>query len=216
MVRGFSLLLAAFLLVVGGCNDTHRQAAKTSPPPQRPSPLRSVDWANVTIPGSVCGFRRPIHLRHRHAFVQAIPPRYASDLSNQRAIGLRRGVYVYGGWAAPRYGELAGQQAAALSVYCSNGGGTADGNFAYAWVIFTMRDGRLAPIGIVTPRVKALPRELATVVRVRFDRGSIAAREFWFGPRDGTCCPSGRARTTWSYDRGALRAAPTVVVRRPA
>ena len=185
--------------------------------PTPPSLLHGVNWASATIPGQACGFRRPIHLHHHHAFVRAIPRRYARYLSNQREIGLRRGVYVYGGWTRVRYGRLGddGRDVAGLSVYCSNGGGTADGNFAYAWVIYGARGGRPSPLGIVTPHVKPLLHMLPTTLTISFDGGTIIAHEAWYGRKDGTCCPSGRARTTWTHSGGRLHAQPTVVIRQP-
>ena len=213
--------LAVSLAVAGGDDQPRKPTAHraATAQPERPpaSALRKVDWANVTLPGSVCAVSHPIHLHHRTAFLKEIPRRWAHHLSNQREVGLRPGVRVDAGWNRLSYGRLGGSgpEAAGLVVSCNNGGGTADGTLGYAWVIFTGREGNLNVVGIVTPQGPHSPRYLPSTITIAFKHGGIAAREFWYGHRDGTCCPSGRATTAWTYAAGRLHPGRTLITRRP-
>jgi hypothetical protein len=219
--------VVALALVLSGalasCYDHPRRATTGSgfsAQPARPSSsaLHKVDWANVTLPGAVCAVKHPIRLHHRTAFLNEIPRRWAQPLSHQHEQGLRHGVRVDAGWEHVSYGRLGpgGPEAAGLAVSCSNGGGTADGVLAYAWVVFTGRKSHLNVTGIVTPRGPQQPQELPTVVKIVFKHGGIRAREYWYGRRDGTCCPSGRATTRWRYVAGRLRPSRAVVTKRPS
>jgi hypothetical protein len=179
--------------------------------------LRKVDWREVTIPGRVCRARRPIHLHGGTAFLKTIPHRWARGLSLQPEEHLRSGVEVDAGWTPVRYGEVDGKRGdeAALPVDCNNGGGTADGVLRYAWVVYSRRHRALAPIGVVTARVRTRPHQLPTTLLPRIVHRAIVVREAWYGGRDGTCCPSGRAVTRWTYSRGGLHPGATRVTRRP-
>jgi hypothetical protein len=208
---------------VAGCNDhprkTKEHSGLTAQPARRStSALRKVDWANVTLPGAVCAVNHPIHLHHRTAFLREVPRRWAEPLSYQREQRLRRGVRVDAGWEHISYGRLGagGPDAAGLVVNCSNGGGTADGVLAYAWVVFKGREGKLDVAGIITPQGPQPPHQLPTVVKIAFKHGGIMAREYWYGDRDGTCCPSGRATTMWTYVAGRLRPSRALVTKRPS
>jgi hypothetical protein len=127
-------------------------------------------------------------------------------------------VTVDAGWNPVVYGNLdgVGQDEAALVVGCNNGGGTADGFLAYAQVIFTTAGKTLRVIGVVTPKQGRKANRLPTLVTVKIRRGKVMAREAWYGPNDGTCCPSGRTRTVWTYAHGALQAGRPKVTQRPS
>jgi hypothetical protein len=221
----WSAVFAVALAVCGaaaGCNDDPRKpqghAVVAARPPRPPAvALRKVDWANVSLPGAVCAASRPIHLHHHTAFLKEVPRRWAHLLSSQREQGLRRGVRVDAGWEPVSYGTLGdgGPDAAALVVSCNNGGGTADGALAYAWVIFTGHPRNLDVAGIVTPQGPQSPHELPSTITLAFKDGGIKAREYWYGHRDGTCCPSGRATTIWTYAAAQLRPSPAVTTRQP-
>ncbi|MGH3400771.1 MAG: hypothetical protein ACRDPO_39425 [Streptosporangiaceae bacterium] len=119
------------------------------PPPGIPSGLgfttpagattiRAVDWPDVTVPGSACGADQPIRLHRGVAFTESeVEPWWP-------------GVGVYGGLEA--HGQLAGRPAAAVSIVCDNGGGTADGQLGFAAVVYTLKAGLLSVIGVLTPR----------------------------------------------------------------
>jgi hypothetical protein len=222
----WSVVVASALALsgaIGACDDHPRRTkagSGSTAQPARPSAsaLRKVDWANVTLPGAVCAVKHPIHLHRRTAFLREIPRRWAQPLSYQREQRLRHGVRVDAAWEQVSYGRLGagGPDAAGLAVSCSNGGGTADGVLAYAWVVFTGRERNLDVAGIVTPQGPQPPHELPTLVKIVFTHGGITAREYWYGHRDGTCCPSGRATTTWTYVAGRLRPRRALVTKRPS
>src|SRR5439155_12537915 len=125
-------------------------------------------------------------------------------------------ITVGSGWDAVVYGDIDGdgQDEAALGVDCNNGGGTADGVLAYARVIFG--PGRDTPrmLAIVTPR-RQQPHELPTLLRVEIHRGKVVSHEAWYGPKDGTCCPSGRATTIWRFRHARLVPISTTVQKKP-
>ncbi len=173
--------------------------------------LHKVEWSGVTLPGSVCGASRPIRLHHGSAFFTPVPRRFSRD-----SFAGKRGVTVDSGWDRVVFGDLAGSghDDAGLIVDCNNGGGTADGALLYAWVIFSGVGGRLSVVGIVTPQVQPSD-ELPTLIEIAIEPGKLTAREFFYGPADGTCCASGRARTIWTYAHGALRPCVPMITRRP-
>jgi hypothetical protein len=226
MNRSFALVVViAWCSAAGGCDSDSDKGASTATreiPRKAPTVTRAgfdihkVDWANATLPGVVCGFRRPIHLHRREAFVKAIPARFPGLRANQRESHLPRGVAVYSGWTRTVYADLDGDggDEAGLVASCNNGGGTGSGALAYAWVIFKARKGRVHPLGIVTPRVQR-PHELPTTLLIKIKRGRVDVREFWYGYWDGTCCPSGRATTPWTYSGGRLAAGAATILKRP-
>jgi hypothetical protein len=168
--------------------------------------LHRVDWADVSLPGSVCGATHAIQLHSRRAVV---------DSSRWQAVPR---VTVNAAWNPVVYGDLDGDghDEAALVVDCSNGGGTADGVLAYAQVIFTPAGKSLRVVDVLTPQQPSKPNRLPTVLTVEILRGKVIAREAWYGPHDGTCCPSGRTMTIWTYRNRALRAGTPKVERSPS
>jgi hypothetical protein len=168
--------------------------------------IHKVDWASVSVPGSLCGATHSIRLHRGRAVVDS-----------RRWPSVPR-VTVEAGWNPVLYGNLdgVGQDEAALVVGCSNGGGTADGFLAYAQVIFTTAGKALRIIGVVTPKQAWKANRLPTLVTVKIRHGKVIAREAWYGPNDGTCCPSGRTTTVWTYAHGVLRAGRPKVTQRPS
>jgi hypothetical protein len=168
--------------------------------------LHAVDWGSVTLPAVVCGATDPIHLRHGTAFVHsASKPWWPAVLVQTGPVS---------------YGDLDGdgRDEAAVGVDCNNGGGMAAGQLGFSSVIFSTRAGRLRVLGVVAPR-QPLDLEASHVPllgRVEILTGKVIAQEAWYGPHDGTCCPSGRAATVWRYTKGTLRPSRTVVVVSPA
>lgn len=168
--------------------------------------IHKVAWAEVSVPGSVCGARHSIRLHKGRAVVDSA--RWPSWPH----------VSVYAGWNPVVYGNVdgVGQDEAALVVGCSNRGGTAAGYLAYAQVIFTIAGRSLRVIGVVTPQQPRQANRLPTLLTVKIRRGKVIAREAWYGPNDGTCCPSGRTTTVWTYAQGALRAGAPKVTQTPS
>jgi hypothetical protein len=173
--------------------------------------LHKVDWASVTLPGSVCGASKPIRLHRGSAFITPVPRRFSRD-----SFPGRRGVTVDTAPDAVIFGDLegSGSDDAGLAVNCNNGGGTADGALLYAWAIFSGRGGRLSVVGVVTPQVQPA-EELPTLIEVAIRPGKITASESFYGPADATCCSSGRATTIWTYAHRMLLPGVPVITRRP-
>jgi hypothetical protein len=161
--------------------------------------LRSVAWADVSVPGSVCGAGKPIRLHDGTAFAEsAVEPWWPV-------------VMVSGG--IDGYGELAGRDAAVVGIGCDNGGGTADGELGFAAVVYTLKAGRLSVRGVLTPQQ---PFSLSTphvpiLGRVTIRNNEVIADEYWYRPNDGTADPSERAVTFWKLSRGVLRPFRTVI-----
>jgi hypothetical protein len=180
----------------------------------RSTDLHRVDWAYVTLPGSVCGASHPIHLHHHRAVV--VSHRWEKRWRSAAWPAWPR-VTVEAGWEPVVYGDLDadGRDEAALVVGCSNRGGTADGFLAYSQVIFTA--GKKSPqvIAVVTPRQRKRPNVGPTLLQVAIRPREVIAHEAWYGANDGTCCPSGRSTTAWRYRNGTLRPIRTVVERTP-
>jgi hypothetical protein len=71
-------------------------------------------------------------------------------------------------------------------------------------------------IGVVTPKQPRKANRLPTLVTVKMRRGKVIAREAWYGPKDGTCCPSGRTTTVWTYVHRAFRAGAPRITQAPS
>ena len=102
----------------------------------------------------------------------------------------------------PVYGDLLGprRSAVAVPVICDNGGGTAAGQLASAYAVFREQGSRLSPIGMVTAQYRPRDVHITLVSGLRMQPGTLTVREYWYRPRDGDCCPSGRAIARWTYD----------------
>ena len=182
------------------------KAQATYAKPIRSPDLHKVDWANITLPGAACGATQPIQLHDGEAAIRhSVEPWWNV-------------VVVYGGLAS--YGDLNGdgRDEAAVYVICSNDGGTADGQLAFADVIFGSVGKSLRVLGIITPKQ---PFSLSTphvplLGKPKIQRGKVIAYERWYGPHDGTCCPSGQVKTIWTYANGTLRASRTIIVQKPS
>jgi hypothetical protein len=102
------------------------------------------------------------------------------------------------------YGELEpGENIAALDVWCSNTGGTADGQIENSLVVYTWVSGQLTALSTLTPP------QLSTGVHVPYfddpagdttiSTGAITTKELFYGAQDAVCCGSGRATTVWAF-----------------
>jgi hypothetical protein len=176
--------------------------------------LRTVDWKNVSVPGAACRRSGSIQLRNGSAL---IPDSKSGHIGQPNSNGPR-----YDGLdeLSPdvTYGDLegSGHDEAALNLWCNNNGGTAGGAFLYSLVVYSGHSGRLQVVGLITPRQQP-PDELPTTLgQPKIDVGTVTVPEYWYGARDGTCCPTGRATTTWRYSAGRLEAGQSVVTAKPA
>lgn len=209
------LALAMLLASCGGTPQAARSSTTTHPSSTTTEPiLQGVDWANESIPGSICGVSGSIPLHNGGAVL--------SD-SNLASVQYPD-VYVSasGGWPSSEnvafgsmvYGPLggAGDDAAGDPVWCQNGGGTGDSQEAQGYVIFMILSGQVSPIGVITPQKDSAPdSHIPIVTSIDIEPGQIVAQEDWYMKADATCCPTGRATTTWTYANGKLSPGPTQV-----
>jgi len=162
--------------------------------------LRSVDWADVSVPGSVCGAGKPIRLHDGTAFTEsAVEPWWPEVEADS--------------WVSPAYGDLVGREVAVVYIDCNNGGGTADGQLGFAAVVYTVKDGMLSVIGLLTPRqpLSASTPHVPTLYRVTIRDNEVIAHEAWYGPNSRTAGPVELAVTIWKLSHGILRPVQTAI-----
>ena len=117
------------------------------------------------------------------------------------------------------YGDLFGDNhdVAAVKVVCSNNGGTADGQLAFADIVFAAVSGRLRMLGILRPQQPMTPASdhVPVMAPVTITPGNIIGYQTWYGPNDPTSGGSIQATTTWRYSHGQFSVVRTVVQRPP-
>jgi hypothetical protein len=158
-----------------------------------PDDLHDLDWTRVPLPGDFCGV--PGLVRFKGDYAMATSKKWG-PVHLTRNLGSRPVIY----------GDVTGdhRSEAAVGVECDNGGGTASGQLAFAFVVFQGIQGRLTVIGTITPQ-KNPPNQHPTLLwELRLTRGRVIANEMWYRPGDGTCCPTGTAVTTWTLRDGHL------------
>ena len=114
-------------------------------------------------------------------------------------------------------GELqsGSQDVAALDVWCTNTGGTAEGQIDNSWVIYAVESGTLRVLGTLVPQQPSsakpphVPYFESEPEGILIQPGKITVHELWYASGDGTCCPSIRATTVWTYTDGVLRPTST-------
>jgi hypothetical protein len=163
------------------------------------SNLHTVNWKNVAVPGQFCEITGTVQLSDAQA----------------TAVSTRFGHVHVSQFGAVVYGDLTGDghDDAAVPVWCDNGSGTADGDEAQGYVVFDGATGTPTPIGTVTPQQQPAAADLpiSSVASLTISSGRIVASEVFYTNDDSTCCPSGTARTIWTYAGGHLTpGAPTV------
>lgn len=175
-------------------------------------PLQAVDWQNETLPGAVCRASRQIRL---HDHIAQISHTGFGDVNSS---GSNHDLVQVAAAYDVTYGQLGGAgPSAAVDVVCSNNGGTADGQIRFADVVFGGSATSVRPVGLITPQQPSTKgAHVPLLGKVRWVDGRIVVAEYWYGPKDPTCCASGRATTTWVYRDGKLMAVRTVVTKRPA
>jgi hypothetical protein len=176
-------------------------------------PLQAVGWPNETLPRAVCESSHPIRLRNHVAQIAH------TGFGDVNSSGPDPDLVRVAGAYNVTYGRLGGVgPAAAVDVVCSNNGGTADGQFRFADVVFSGSAMSVRPVGLITPQQPGRSKlsHAPLLGKVKWVHGRIVVAEYWYGANDPTCCASGRATTTWAYRTGTLTAVRTVITRRPA
>lgn len=105
---------------------------------------------------------------------------------------------------------------AAVNVWCTNTGGTAEGQIRNSWVIFSGTVGTVHALGVLLPRqpttAKAphVPYFDATPGGITIRPHKVTVHELWYSANDATCRPSIRATTVWAYVDGTFSPRTTV------
>jgi hypothetical protein len=175
-------------------------------------PLQAVGWPNETVPGAVCRSSSQIHLHHHFAQIAH------TGFGDVDSFGSDPDLVEVTAAYDVTYGQLGGVgPAVAVDVVCSNNGGTADGQIRFADVVFSGSATSVRPVGLLTPRQphRSNASHVPLLGKVKWVHGRIVVAEYWYGPKDPTCCASGRATTTWAFRTGKLTAVRTVVIKRP-
>lgn len=83
-------------------------------------------------------------------------------------------------------------------------------------MIFKLTQGKLRGLAVLTPRQRPRRHWHVTLQKVvSMNQREIVSLEFVYGPRDATCCPSGKAATLWVLRNGHIRALRSVMLRKP-
>jgi hypothetical protein len=187
---------------------TSTQASTTTTPS-----LQSVAWGNVTVPPEVCpGLSQPVKLTAKTG---------SSGTSGSATIPAPPGhqfgtpddfIQEY----QTVFGTLGpGQNVAGLLVWCSNTGGTSDGDIENSLVLYSWVSGQLTVLSTLNPpqlshnQIRA-PYFDGSAGGVTISNGSISTREMFSGPQDAVCCPSGRATTVWTFSGHSFSPRTTV------
>jgi hypothetical protein len=165
--------------------------------------VRRFDWNAAPVPGSVCGVGHVLRLHSGYATA------YSRRWPALSPIEAARGRVVYGDLLG------GGDDAAALQVVCVNRGGTAAGQLAFAVVVYAA--GRRAPtvLGVLTPRLRSSASHVPILTPAAITHDRVVLTEFFYGPADADCCPTGRATTVWRFQAGRFDPVSTVVRRAP-
>lgn len=220
-LQGPSILLLA--TVVASCSPAPTGTASSRTTSTQPSTttttqsLRSVSWPSVTVPASVCpGLSQVVKLT---PFTMTVTSGTIGSATIPAPAGHRFGtpddlIQEYKTF----YGSLGpGENVAALLVWCSNTGGTADGQIENSLVIYSWVSGQLTVLSTLTPQQQSgdgshAPYFDGLAGGITISNGSITAKELFSGPQDAVCCPSGRATTVWKFNGHSFSPTTTVQV----
>jgi hypothetical protein len=190
-------------------------SSPSSDVPDRTTLLRRVDWPNAIVPASICGGTGSVALHDESALVSS--SRWPDAWQGPTPSVLPSQVQVYF-YPPVRYGDVDGDgyEEAVVPIWCHNGGGTAGGQLGQGLAVFRGGQTDLVVLGTITTTQQSDGHSpYFGNSKTRIARGRIVVTELWYGPRDGTCCPSGRARTVWTYDGATLVAGRPKITAEP-
>lgn len=202
-VRGFVLGMLGVTLAVTSCSSpssstTHTSNTSTTAPAA--GGAHAVDWSEASVALDACGLPGVVRLFGGSAnFGGTIPAEEPRHPEQSRELSI--GHVTFGDVTGDRRDE------AFVPVLCTNGGGTADGQTAFAVEVFTVGRGGPGLLGILrptqpfSPGTPHIPYMDDASIRVRGHR-VVNAIELWYDTSDSTCCPSLRVLTTWIYRGG--------------
>ena len=220
-----SAVIAVLLASCGGGSSSPHSTSPHASPTTSTQPatttttttqsLQSVAWTNVTVPAEVCpGLSQPVMLTATSGLSApygsaTIPAPVGHQFGTPDDLVEEDAVF---------YGPLEpAENAAALYVWCSNTGGTADGQIQNSLVVYSWVSGQLSVLSTLTPPQLGhggshVPYFDESAGGVTISTGSITTKEVFYGGQDATCCPSGRATTVWTFNGHAFSPSTTVVV----
>lgn len=177
--------------------------------------MHRVDWLSMCVPLDFCGGDGAIRLDEGGGVFKPVQPPEGTATNGRRMVN--DADFDDPSSANVQYGDIDGDgvDEAALHVNCSNGGGTGGGELRFDLFIYRVTDERLDLIDVLRTldveddQLPSLPGD------AQLGDGSIIVPSAYYGPSDGTCCPTGRATTTWRYD-GTRLVLDTVRVTKPA
>lgn len=175
-------------------------SAPTSGDPAAPvtfhTPTSDAGWSNIPVTARFCGIENSVQLSGGEA---------SSQSSKWGSIH----VFVF-----PENIQLEGVSGplVAKKAMCDNGGGTAAGNLAYAYLLFAS-DERTTRVLAELPAQQPTLGEHPTMVNSITGSGeTFTVDEAWFRLNDANCCPSGAARTVWRVTDAGADVVSAVVV----
>jgi hypothetical protein len=196
---------------------TSRQPSSTSTQPSTTTTqptLQSVAWTGVTVPPAVCpGLSQPVKLTATTGATGTFGSATVPVSPGHQVVTPDDLIVEYG----VSYGELEpDENVAALDVWCSNTGGTADGQIQNSLVLYTWISGRLTVLSTLTPPqlskgVHAPSFDVSTG-GITISTGAITTKELFFGAQDAVCCASGRATTVWTFNGHDFSPSTTIQV----
>ena len=202
------MALAASLTGVGCSGSTHVRSQTTSPSPSGTPragdaaivrTVHDVDWRRAIIPAAACGTKRTVALK--------------DGFGGERDESPTAGIQFANLGQPIRYIDLGddGTDEAAVPIDCVGP------HTRSVVVIFTLRRSNLAVLGILITTQPNPPGQQPFIdnTATTYTADRIEAVEMWYGPSDGSfCCPSIEARTTWTYQGGAIHQGPTTTAPR--
>ena len=220
-------LLTVVLLGLAACSSSNgsgtakdgsttitSSSTSTTTAPRRD--IRETYWDNGAYPAAACGGSGTVQLVDSRGLVSSArwpdawrgndPPRMKSQVE------MRFGGYV-------QFGDVDGdgKPEAVVTISCNNGGGTAAGQLGQSLVVYSGSAGALELRGIIsTTQPSTNGATYFDTSATRIEHGLIAVQEVFYGPKDSTCCPTGRANATWTLAGTTLPHRGSQVTKQPA
>lgn len=152
--------------------------------------VRSIDWETLPLPGAFCEVAGTLVFDGAAVTSSAFGDAHLSVEADSSV-----------------FGDLDGDGAdeAAVRVSCVNGGGTASGQLAFAYIVVRVADGVAQAVGSVVPQQEVADATHVTLIDgLRFQGQALEVEELFYRSSDMTCCPTGYALTRWVYRDGRL------------
>lgn len=205
-------VLGIFIWLVSACGEAtpvaHSNSTPTSTLPSDSYQTLTIPagFTDVTLPGTVCYAPGPVHLHQGQATI-ATPQGIQAGTSQ---VNIAIWTYAHGDLFFP------GHSVTALDVWCANTGGMADGQILNTWVVFSGMSASSTVLAVLEPQQpSSVDSHIAyfdyTSGGIVIEASRIIVKEIWYGPYDETCCPTGTAKTVWTFRNGKFTPKTTVI-----